>query len=619
MYIKKVKKQNKGSAKAYEYLHLVENVRTEKGPRQRLILNLGSLDITPDKYKELANCIEAMLSGQKTLFSQDPEIEAHARRAVSDIVRKQSEEQELAGAIDGETRPDADYQIVNVASIEASEPRSLGPEYVCHSIWKELCINELLLAEGVSPHVLPIIEALVIGRLVEPASECQTWDWAEYRSAIYELAGNPLKGSLNSFYRATDTIFQHKEALEAYLSKKEKEIFHLPETLCLFDLTNTHLEGRALKNKKAKFGRSKQKRTDCKLLTLALIIDSQGFAKYSRLYAGNQQETKTLAEMIESLIRLRPDLAENRTVIMDAGIATEANLSWLRDNGFHYIVVHRGKSDFTPDDTDGMKIIRKEEEYTVEVCRKDKDGEALLLCRSTGRIEKDKGIRDRQEQLFVERLEYYRSGLSKKGHTKVYAKVLELVGRLREKYPKASKVYDVEVIADKQAAVKLLVAKDIIWKKKPAFEQNEALDGCYVLRTDRTDLTDQEIWHTYMMLTRVEQAFRTLKSSLGLRPNFHQLEHRADAHLFISVLAYHILHIIEHRLRMHGDHRCWETICRILSTHQRITIEYDVKEQEALRHCHLRISSRPDMEQCIIYQRLGLSASSLGRRMHITK
>ena len=146
---------------------------------------------------------------------------------------------------------------------------------------------------------------------------------------------------------------------------------------------------------------------------------------------------------------------------MDAGIATEANLTWLRDNGFHYIVVHRGKSDFTPDVMDGMKIIRKEEEYTVEVCRKEKDGETLLLCRSTGRIEKDKGIRDRQEQLFVERLEYYRNGLSQKGHTKGYAKVLELVGRLREKYPKASKVYDVEVITDKQAAVKSLVAKDI--------------------------------------------------------------------------------------------------------------------------------------------------------------
>lgn len=619
MYIKKVKKQNKGSARAYEYLHLVENVRTEKGPRQRLILNLGSLDIPQDKYKELANCIEDMLSGQKSLFCQDPDIEAHARRAVNDIVRKKSEEQELAGALDGKIRPKADYQMVNVASIEASDPRSLGPEYVCRCIWKELCINELLLAEGVSSHVLPIIEAIVIGRLVEPASELQTWDWADYRSAIYELAGTPLKGSLNSFYRATDTIFQHKEALEAYLSKKEKEIFDLPETLCLFDLTNTHFEGRALKNKKAKFGRSKQKRTDCKLLTLALIIDGQGFSKCSRLYAGNQQETKTLAEMIESLVSLRPDLANNRTVIMDAGIATEANLAWLRDNRFHYIVVHRGKSDFTPDDTDGMKIIRKEEEYTIEVCRKEKKGETLLLCRSTGRIEKDKGIRDRQEQLFVERLDYYRNGLSKKGHTKGYAKVLEMVGRLREKYPRASRVYDVEVIADKQAAVKSLVAKDIIWKKKPAFEQNKSLDGCYVLRTDRIDLADQEIWRTYMMLTRVEKAFRTLKSSLGLRPNFHQLEARADAHLFISVLAYHILHIIEHRLRIHGDHRCWETICRILSTHQRITIEYDVKEQEELRHCHLRISSRPDMEQCIIYHRLGLSSSPLGRRMYTKK
>jgi transposase len=619
MYIKKVKKQNKGSTKAYEYLHLVENVRTEKGPRQRLILNLGALGIPPDKYKELANCIEAMLSGQTTLFPPTPEIEAHARRAVSDIVKKQSEEQELAGILNGENPPEPDYQLVNVASIEASEPRSLGPEHVCHSIWKELRINELLLSQGVSPHVLPIIEALVIGRLIFPASERQTWDWAEYRSAIYEFAGTPLKGSLNSFYRATDTIFKHKDALEAYLSKKEKEIFHLPETLCLFDLTNTHLEGRALKNPKAKFGRSKQKRSDCKLLTLALIIDSQGFSKYSRLYAGNQQETKTLAEMIESLISLRPDLAKNRTVIMDAGIATEENLTWLRENGFHYIVVHRGKSDFTPDDTSGMKIIRKEEEYTIEVCRKEKDGEALLLCRSTGRVEKDKGIRNRQEQLFVERLEYYRNGLFKKGHTKRYAKVLEMVGRLREKYPKASKVYDVEVIVEDQTAVKSLVAKDITWKKKSAFEQNEALDGCYVLRTDRLDLEDKEIWQTYIMLTRVEKAFRSLKSSLGLRPNFHQIERRADAHLFISVLAYHILHIIEHRLRLHGDHRCWRTICQILSTHQRLTIEYDVKEQQEVRRCHLRISSRPETEQCIIYYRLGLSASPLGRYKYLAK
>jgi len=613
MYIKKVKKQNSGAKKAYEYLHLVENVRTEKGPRQRLILNLGTIDVPPEKYKELANCIEAMLSGQQTLFSPDPKIESHARQAVRDIVKKRSEEQAVAKTLDGKTDQTPDYQHINVASIEVAEPRSLGPEYLCHSIWQELGINELLVSHGVSPHSLSIIETLVLGRLIFPASDRQTWEWAQRRSAVYELAGTPLKGSLNSFYRATDTVFQHKDAIEAYLSKKEKELFSLPETLCLFDLTNTHFEGRALGNPKARFGRSKQKRSDCKLLTLALIIDDLGFVKYSHLYPGNQQETKTLAEMIESLVALRPDLAKNRTVIMDAGIATEDNLAYLRQNGFHYIVVQRGKSDFTIGDTAGMKIIRKEDECTVEVCRKEKEQEVLLLCRSTGRIEKDRGIRNRQEQLFTERLAYYRSGLSKKGHTKVYSKVLELIGRLREKYPKASKVYDVEVIAEKtESDVKSFIVK-------AAFEQNEALDGCYVLRTDRIDLDDSEIWRTYVMLTRVERAFRSLKSSLGLRPNFHQIERRADAHLFISVLAYHILHIIEHRLRGHGDHRCWRTICQVLSTHQRVSLEYDVKEQPEVRRCHLRICSRPEPEHSMIYHRLGLSGTPLGRRTYMAK
>lgn len=620
MYIKRVKKQNPGKSKTYEYLHLVENVRTEKGPRQRLILNLGAIDVPPEKYKELANCIEAMLSGQQSLFSQDPTIESYARDAVRDIVKKRAEEQAVAATFDDKTDPRPNYQRIDAASIAVAEPRSLGPEYVCHSIWKELGIDDLLLSKGVSPHSLSIIETLVLGRLICPASERQTWQWAQHRSAVYELAGTPLKGSLNSFYRATDTVFLHKDAIEAHLSKREKEIFALPETLCLFDLTNTHFEGRALGNPKARFGRSKQKRSDCKLLTLALIVDDLGFVKYSHLYPGNQQETRTLAEMIESLVGLRPDLARSRTVIMDAGIATKENLAWLRQNHFHYIVVNRGRSDFKPDDTAGMKVIRKEETFTIEVKRKERDGEVLLLCRSTGRIEKDRGIRSRQEQLFVERLAYYRNGLSKKGHTKRYPKVLELIGRLREKYPRASKAYEVEVVAEKEAvAVKSLVARDIIWKKKSTFEQNESLDGCYVLRTDRTDLGDKEIWQTYMMLTRIERAFRSLKSSLGLRPNFHQIERRADAHLFISVLAYHILHIIEHRLRQHGDHRCWQTICQQLSTHQRLTVEYDVKERQEIRRCHLRMCSRPEPEQTIIYNKLGLSGTPLGRQMYKAK
>jgi transposase len=133
------------------------------------------------------------------------------------------------------------------------------------------------------------------------------------------------------------------------------------------------------------------------------------------------------------------------------------------------------------------------------------------------------------------------------------------------------------------------------------------------------NLNDKEIWQTYMMLTRIERAFRSLKSSLGLRPNFHQTEQRADAHLFISVLAYHILHIIEHRLRQHGDHRCWQTLCGNLSTHQRLTIEYNVKEQQEIQRCHLRLSSRPEPDHQLIYRCLGLSGNPLGRRTYAAK
>jgi transposase len=615
MYIKKVTKQNKGSKKQYEYLHLVENVRTDRGPRQRLILNLGTLKIPEDQFKELANCIEGRINGQQPLFSTDPAIERHAKKAVRRILEKRSQDEAFGRSMDtGKTSPV--FQNVDVASIEADELRTIGPEYVCHSVWKELKLGEALLSSGVSAHSLPLIEALVVGRLVEPDSERHTWSWAENRSAIFELTGKSARYSLNSFYRAADIVFKCKDALEAHLSKLEKELFSLTESMYFLDLTNTYLEGQASSNPKAKRGRSKEKRTDCKLLTLALIIDEQGFAKYSRLYSGNQSEGQTLPEMIQSLIGIRPDLAQHRTVIMDAGIATEENVQYLKDNKFHYIVVNRGKADFTPDDTQQMQLVQQDDsrQFKLEVTRRQKEGESFLLCRSTGREQKDRSIRTRQEDLFIERLEYYKSGLGKKGRTKGYAKLIEMIGRLREKYPRASKFYGVTVVPckDEPETKNKAKAKDIIWEKR--LLDHYKFDGCYVLRTDLTDMTDHEIWKTYMMLTRVENAFRCLKSSLGLRPVFHQIECRSDAHMFLSVLAYHILHVIEQKLRSHGDNRSWDTLRDILSTHQWLTIEYDVKEQEQTIRYHLNLCSKPEPEHMLIYHRLGISAMPLGKK-----
>jgi transposase len=509
-----------------------------------------------------------------------------------------------------------------VSSVQARELRSLGPEYVGHSIWKQLRFDEVFLSSGISRELLPLLETLVIGRLIEPGSERHTCDWAENRSAIYELIGRPLRYSLSSFYRAGDTLFSFKNDLEAHLSKQEKDLFSLPERMCFLDLTNTYFEGNINKNPKAQRGHCKKKRSDCKLLTLALIVDEHGFIKYSNLYPGNQYEGDTLKNMIESLVKIRPELAKHRTVILDAGIANEENVNYLKKNQFHYIVVNRGKSEFTPEDTGEMKVIREEKSpgIKIEVKRFEKGKEAYLLCRSTNRQAKDRGIRTRQEKLFLERLKYFKDGLKIKGRTKRYAKVAEMIGRLREKYPRASKIYEVELIAENTTEKnKTIKTKDIVWKMREQYEEQSKLDGCYVLRTDLLELSDKEIWETYVMLTRVEKAFKSMKSSLGLRPNFHQKEYRADTHMFISVLAYHILHTIEYKLRQHGDHRSWETIRDILSTHQRLTIQFKEKIQSGIQQHHIRLCSKTEPEHETIYQRLRLPSVPLPRKIYVAK
>ncbi len=611
MYIKKVRKKNKGSEKIYEYLHLVENIRTEKGPRQRLILNLGKLEVVEDRYKELANCIESLLSGQQSLFSSDNEIEKHARKAVKSILEKAPAKQPQGDS--GESVDD--FKQININSLESSEVRSIGAEYVCHCTWHKLGFADILLKAGVSPHVLPVLEALVVGRMVDPGSERHTWDWVENRSALYELTGPLPRRSLNSFYRGGDTLFSHKEALEEHLAKRERDLFSLKERICFLDLTNTFFEGQAQKNPKAKRGFSKEKRFDCKLLTLALVVDEQGFAKYSKLYPGNQPEAETLPEILKEMVSSRPELAQNRTVIIDKGLATKDNLAHLQSEGFHYIVASRHKYPYQPDDD--MTVIRENESQgvKVEVKRYEEDGEVHLLCRSNQRKAKEKGIRTRQENIFLERLAYYKAGLNIKNRTKLYPKLLEMIGRLREKYPRASKLYDVDVIAESNPDDKSQVkAKNIVWTKRPIANEGEQQEGCYLLRTDRTDLDDKEIWETYTMLTRVEKAFRCLKSSLGIRPNFHQKEQRADAHVFITVLAYHLLHAIEHQLRKGGDHRSWNTIRKVLSTHHRLTLSYDEKTNDTIRRHHMRTCSLAEPSHKEIYKCLGLKAIPLQRK-----
>jgi len=609
MFIRRVDVNNGVTRKKYSYLNLVESVRTENGPRQKLILNLGDLPVDPSQFKSLARRIEDILTGRRSLFKIDQEIEHHARQAADKIFAKRADE------INAEVVED--FQMVDTKSIEASIPRSLGPEYVSHSMWQQLDFNTVLRKQGISSQVLPLLEALVVGRLIEPGSELWTKKWAEELSALYELTGTPPRHSLQSYYRGTDKLYECKEALEVHLAIREKDLFSLEENIVLYDLTNTYFEGECAGNPKAAYGRSKEKRSDCKLATMGFVVDGEGFAKYSRIYPGNQYEAGTFQQIVGELEKhmLKKTKA---TIVMDAGIATKENIEWLKEHKYSYIVVNRGKAPFVVDFND-MSVIKEDVEkgIKIEVKRYEQKEEVYLLVKSERKRLKEASMMGRVEQLLLDRLKYYKNGLGKKNHVKKYSKVVEMIGRLKEKYSQAAGLYEITVIPEKDGAKDIVNAVDIQWERKePRYDEKTKSEGTYVLRTNRLDFTDEQIWQTYIMLGRIETAFRDMKSHLGLRPNFHQIEERVDAHMFISVLAYHLMHAIEHKMKLAGDSRSWWTIKTTLRTHERMTVEYISKDDEGIRYNNkLRLNSRLESVHLEIYTKLGLSGRPLTHRL----
>jgi hypothetical protein len=348
-------------------------------------------------------------------------------------------------------------------------------------------------------------------------------------------------------------------------------------------------------------------------------VDEQGFAKSSNLYGGNMSESRTLESMIKDMEEKTKTKGKGRTVIMDAGVATKENIRWLKGHEYGHIVVHRGKAPF-PYDFERMQSIRSDPGKGIEISvkRYEHEGELYVLCRSKKKELKEKSMRSRMENLLIERLTYYKDGIQKKNRAKTYAKVTEMIGRLKEKYATVAKLYTIEIVPEETDGqdVKTVKVKEIKWEKNEKYAAEEEREGSYILKTDRTDLTDKEIWDLYVMLRRIEYSFLCMKSHLGLRPNFHSLESRMDAHMFISVVAYHLMHAIEHKLHQKKDDRTWETVKNILKTHVRVTISFNRKMDDGKdRKQMIRLSTKIEEAHADIYLKLGLNGRPLPRKI----
>lgn len=459
----------------------------------------------------------------------------------------------------------------------------------------------------------------IVGKLVHPGSEKRTRQWARKLTAMDELLNTDFTYlPNNALYRISDLLLTHKDSIEQHLAQREKNLFSLEEKIILYDLTNTYFEGSVKANKKAKRSRSKEKRNDCSLLTLGLVIDEMGFPKFSKIFPGNVSEPKTLKNILKELQgddiaqskqykdKKGPRAKKNITVVLDAGIAVEDNLTLLKAEGYDYIVVARNKPvDRSEIKSDGLLTIKKDKNNKVEAQLIKKDGENILYCKSLLKGKKEQSMKSLFQQRFEDDLKQVVASLSQKGGTKKYDKVLSRIGRLQEKYARIAQYYEIKVNHKNQ------IATTIEWKFVKQEKAEERFSGSYFLRTTRTDLDEKEIWSLYIMLTNVEDAFRSLKSELDLRPVYHQKEDRSDAHLFITVLAYHLLNTIQTQLRQHDIHMQWWNTRELLSSHARTTTSMTTEDK---RRIHIRKSSQPEPFHRMIYDALDLSYYPLKKK-----
>ncbi len=593
MYIRKTTKHYKG--KTYHNYLLVESVHTPKGPRQRIICSLGSLSPgPPQQWHSLARKVEASLKGQLSLKPTDPQIATLVEkvRTGRKLPREKSSARDKA----------IEVVTVDPERVTTEQAREAGPVHVGHQIWQQLGLDEILLRAGFSDRARTLSEVMTLNRLIFPLSEHAMPDWIR-RTAIGDIVGTELS-TLNdeALYRNLDRLYPNRERIERELAEREKDLFDLDDTIYLYDLTSTYFEGQALSNPQAKRGYSRDKRPDCKQVVVGLVLDREGFPKAHEVFDGNRQDRTTLHEMLESL-KKRTGNRVGSTVVVDRGMAYDENLAEIRAQGLHYIVAGRQAernawlAEFEQDDWE--ELIRTpsprnpaQKKSRVEIKRRQKGNEVYILCLSEGREEKDRAIRETHEKRLLEDLEALRVRIEK-GRLKDTDKIQQGIGRLKERYPRVARYYRIEY--DSQQ-------KSLSWQEdtdKKAVAQK--LDGSYVLKTDRQDLSADEIWRTYILLTRVEGAFRAMKSPLMERPIFHHLQKRTQTHIFLCVLAYHLLVAIEKRFLDQGIHTSWWSIRQQLSTHQVVTVVLPTSNGQTFK---IRKGTTPEPTHCEIYRTL---------------
>ena len=588
------------------HYRLVESYRIDEYIKHETILHLGTLSELPEleQKKALAlrvnELVRQSVTGRTSLFANPEDL-------IEQLAQNFFEQIKLKRGL-GQSQH-KDYHVIDTQTIKNKDVKEAGSEWLCYQALEQLKVSELLTQKGCSTMQVQLALTHIVSRASYPASELKTARWIKENSSVCEITGYPKDLiTKDKLYSISHQLFSIKDDLEKHLSTTTNELFDLEDKIILYDLTNTYYEGAMRHSKIAKFGRSKEKRNDARIVVLAVVVNIEGFLKYSQIFEGNLSDTKSLQHIIEELSKRTSSSNRKPTVVMDAGLSADENLQLLRDKGFNYMCVARGgMSKYQVDATKQPITItdKKQQPITLQKVTVEGSTDNFVLVKSQAKALKENGINSRFAERFEEAINQVKKGLSKKGGIKKHNKVWERIGRIKQKYSRAGNLYLIETTQDDNGNI-----TDITWKQKNIDNR----EGKYLLRTNLNDLDEKVQWAIYNIIREIEATFRVLKTDIDLRPIYHKTDAASMAHLHLGLLAYWVVNTIRHQLKQKGINHQWKEIVRIMNTQKMVTTTMvDQYEQTiVIRQC-----SEPSEKVSEIYQALKYKEKPFSRKKFV--
>lgn len=561
--------------KTHTYWRLVRSVRRGGKVSQQTVAQLGELDA---QGRARAQALARQITGRAEQF---------------DLFEDRS--------------PASSSVEVRLDRIRLERSRSFGDVWLGWKLWRALELDRLcdeLMVGGREQIPWPTMAAiLTIARLCEPSSELHiAEDWYR-RNALEDLLGVPSdQVNDDRLYRALDRLLPHKVAIEQHLRKRLGELFALEYDLLLYDVTSTYFEGLAAGNPQARRGHSRDHRPDCKQVCIALVVTREGIPLGYEVFDGNRVDVTTVEEIVGTMEE-RYGLAK-RIWVMDRGMTSAANIAWLQQTGRRYLI-GTPKSDLKKfagaiAEANDWRTVR--EGLEVKLCPGPDGAETFVLCRSADRREKEKAMHERFAARIEEGLVSLARRIARAQKKLDRGPIERQIGRLLGRNSRAAGRYAVRLVDDSNAASGL----ELDWSVRAEWDDwSRHSEGCYVLRTNVHEWTPEALWQMYVQLTEAEAAFRIQKSDLSIRPVWHQLEHRVQAHIFVCFLAYVMWKTLEQWQKRAGLGNSPRTILFELGHIQSVDVVLPLARDTG-RELRIRCVVRPDRAQAALLDRLGL-------------